>query len=272
MELLTILLSGLLAIVSPVGLVTDSVAENAIRSRLEKAEQLQVRIDNTPNYQILQGKVERVRVAGRGLWLTPDIRIDVLELESDPIELDVEELRQGEQESPRAYLQQPFQAGVRLVLREADIERALESPTVIARLQQLMSKVPGGAAQRYEFLNPEVDFLENNRLRFQVEAVEGDAQPLTIVLESELGIRNGNNIELVEPALVVNGQALPPQLVAGFAKSLSNRFSFRSLEDAGITTRLLQLEIDSQELKLAAFVRFEPLEGASAPTREGDVP
>jgi len=55
----TIILSGLLGLVSPVGSVIDRTAENAIRSRFEKVEQLQVRVDNAPSYQLLQGKVQR---------------------------------------------------------------------------------------------------------------------------------------------------------------------------------------------------------------------
>lgn len=65
MEFLTILLSALLGIVSPAGFVLDRVAETAIRNQLDSAEELSVRIDNTPSYRALQGRVDRVRIAGR---------------------------------------------------------------------------------------------------------------------------------------------------------------------------------------------------------------
>jgi hypothetical protein len=87
------LVSSLLALVSPVGLVVDQIALNAIRSQFEKVDQLQVRIDNAPSYQLLQGKVERVRIAGRGLQLK-QIRIAAIELETDPINLDPRSLGQ----------------------------------------------------------------------------------------------------------------------------------------------------------------------------------
>src|SRR4028118_813800 len=106
MEFFTILLSGLLAVLSPVNLVADKVTEGAIRARFNKVEQLKVRIDNAPNYQLIQGKVERVRIAGRGLWLTPDIRIGALEVETDPINVDLQSLRQSDNRSPRASLRQ----------------------------------------------------------------------------------------------------------------------------------------------------------------------
>ncbi|NER96885.1 MAG: LmeA family phospholipid-binding protein, partial [Symploca sp. SIO1B1] len=62
MELFTILFSGLISFISPLNSVGDIVIENALRSRLEKVEQLDVRIDNAPNHQIAKGKLQRLRI------------------------------------------------------------------------------------------------------------------------------------------------------------------------------------------------------------------
>lgn len=263
MEFITILLSGLLAVLSPVNLVADKVVESNLRSRLNKVEQLKVRIDNAPNYQLVQGKVDRVRIAGRGLWLTPDIRIGALEVETDPINVNLQSLRQSGQ-SPRSSLRQPVQAGLRLVLAQEDINKALQSPAVAARLRLIGSRVLGGSPERYEFLNPRVDLLGNNRLRFQVEVQEKEAQPLAIMVESGLGITAGHSLQLIEPAVSVNGRALSPQLVAAFTRRLSDRFDLRTLEEAGITARLLQFKIDTSELEVAAFVRVDSSNRTSA--------
>ncbi|HEY9637812.1 MAG TPA: DUF2993 domain-containing protein [Coleofasciculaceae cyanobacterium] len=268
MELLTILLSGLLTLVSPVGLVIDKVVENNLRSRLNKVEQLQVRVDNAPSYQIVQGKVERVRIAGRGLWLTPDIRIGALEVETDPINVDLQRLRQGGQKSPRASIRQPMQAGVRLLLTQADINKALQSPAVAARLRLIGSRVLGGSPERYEFVNPRVEFLSNKRLRFQVDLLEKDAQPLAFSLESGLGITAGRRLQLIEPMVVINGKALSPQLVSGLTGAINNRFDLRTLEETGILARLLKLDINSGELEVAAFVRVDASNQASAPSTQ----
>ncbi len=131
MEFLTILLSGLLALVSPVGLIVDRVAENAIRSQFKKVDQLQVRVDNAPSYQLLQGKVERVQIAARGLQLQKDIRIAALDVETDSINLEPRSLGQ------KLKLNQPIQAGVRLVLSQTDINQALKSPALTAKLRNL---------------------------------------------------------------------------------------------------------------------------------------
>jgi hypothetical protein len=264
MEFLTIFLSGLLALVAPVGFVADRVIENALRSRFENIEQLQVRVDNAPSYQLLQGKVERVRVAGRGVHLTPDLRLAVLELETDPINLDLQSLRQGRQQSATAAFRQPIQAGVRLVLTQEDINQAIQSPTIAARLKQVTSRIISVPEERFELRNSQVELLGDNRLRFQVQLVQDNAEPVSLNLESGIGIVSGRSIQLIEPVASVNGTALPPQLVAGFAAGAGNRFNLRSLEEAGIAARILDLDITDNQLEIAAFVRADAARASTA--------
>lgn len=258
MELITILLSGLLGALSPTGLILDSVAENAIRARFESVEQLQVRVDNAPSYQLLQGKVERVRIAGRGLSPRPGLRIAALELETDPLEFEPSSLRQG-----NPILEQPVQAGVRLVLEPEDINQLLRSPAVAERLQNiglsLLGTSPDQAARRYEAVNPRVEFLEGDRLRFQVELQEqGTTDQLPIQVETGLAIVLGRRLQLVEPVVEVNGNPIPAFIVQGVAEGVSQRFDLRNFEDAGVTARLLKLDIESNQLEIAGFVRLEP--------------
>jgi hypothetical protein len=260
MEFLTILLSGLLGLVSPVGSVIDRTAENAIRSRFEKAEQLQVRVDNAPSYQLLQGKVQRVRIAGRSLQLKrQDLSIAALELETDPIDLDPRSLGQRQ---PK--LKRPFQVGVRLVLTQEHINQALQSPQLTEELRNLniseLSKLTDNSGQSYDFVNPRVELLENNRLRFQVNLQEHgkNVKLLVITMESGLGIVAGRQIQLIEPAISVNGEAVSNQFVSAIATNLSQELDLSNLEVYGLQTRLLKLKVRQDELEIAAFLRVEP--------------
>ena len=163
MEVLTFLVSGLISLVSPTGVIVDRVAESQIRKQLVSAEQLQVRIDNAPSHQLIQGRVDRVRVAGRGLFPLKEFRIDTLELDTDPIFFNLRTRK----------LQRPLQAAARIVLTEKDINQALQSPTVTKRLRNLgirfLQRREAQAAERYDFLNLNVTFLPQNRIRVQGE-------------------------------------------------------------------------------------------------------
>jgi hypothetical protein len=256
MEFFTVLLSGLLGILAPAGLIIDSVAENAIRDQLEDVEQLEVRVDNAPSYQILQGKVQRVRIAGRGLFPIAGVRVDTVELETDAIALDLDNLQEG-----RSALEQPLQAGLRLVLKQADLNQALQSPEITEQLRDLSLNLIGRSGaeqlQRYDFIDPQIELL-GDRLRVQVILREqGTQQDLHIIAELGLAAVSAQRLQIIEPTVSVNGEPIPPQLIQPLIDGLNQQLDFANLETFGITVRLLQLEINPDALSLAAFIRVE---------------
>jgi len=258
MEFLTILLSGLLGLVSPVGVAVDRTAENAIRSQFASCGELQVRVDNAPSYQLLQGKVERVRIAGRSLQLKKqNIRIAVLELESDRIEIKPRSLTRKPQ------LKKPLQAGMRLVLTEEDINQALLSPQLRARLQKLNINLKYFANTRvntvYNLAKPQVQFLPNNRLQIQVELHEkGKSKPLLIKAESGVSIVSGRQIQLVNLVAEVDKVEAPPKLINVILNNINKRLDLRNLEGGGLQARILKLKIRQGEVEMAAFLRIDP--------------
>jgi hypothetical protein len=257
MEFLTILLSTLLGLIAPVGVVIDRVAESAIRSQFAKVGQLQVRVDNSPSYQVLKGKVKRVRIAGRSLQLKrQDVQIALFEMETDAIELDVSSLQHR-----HTKLRRPLQAGVHLVLNQEDVNKLLQSPQFLNRLQKLRigSVVsPNTTSPGYNLLNPQVTFLNNNRLLIQVELQEGKSKPLLIRVNTGLSIVSGRYISLLNPAVVVNGQQVPTQFVNVVLNNLNKQLDLGNLEGDGLQVRILKLEMEPKRLEIAAFLRIDP--------------
>lgn len=251
MEFVTLLLSALLGILSPVGLVADEVAETTIRNQLDHAEELIVRIDNTPSYQIVQGKVDRVRIAGRGLYPLEGFRIAVLELESDPIAL-VPNLSNLE-------LKEPLQVAVKLVVTETDINQALRSDRITDALTDLNLDFAGGnAAEPYDVVNPKFEFLDADRLRLQatLQGQQTEAQT-QVVAEFGLDVRAGQQFNLIDPVASLGDQPIEPQFLNLVVQNLSQQ-AFDRLEASGVTARVLQLQITNHQLTLASFIRVEP--------------
>ncbi|MUL35190.1 DUF2993 domain-containing protein [Gloeocapsopsis dulcis] len=254
MELLTILLSGLLGLLSPVGGVVERIAENTIRSQFQQVEQLRVRVDNVPTHQLLQGKIQRIRIAGRSLQLKQNMTIAVLEVETDKVDFDTDSLNR------RFQLQHPLQAGVRVVLTEQDVNQALQSDAITSRLLNLTVGELGrrtGQIQQFNFSQPKIQFLANQRLRFQVELTQDNVEPLQITIESGLGIVSGRQLQLIAPIAWVNQEQVPEQILNAIATNFSQQFDLRSLQSTGIQARILQLNISPQKLEVAAFVRVE---------------
>ena len=258
MEFFTVLLSSLLGILSPAGLVIDSVAEDAIRNQLDAVEELEVRVDNAPSYQLLQGKVQQIRIAGRGIFPVPDVRIDTVELETDAIAIDLESLQDGQ-----FALEQPLQAGIRVVLNRTDLNQALRSPEIAEQLRDLSFNLISGSedaeSQRYDIVDPQVEFLESDRLQFQVILREqGTRQDLHITAELGLKAISAQQIQIVDPSISANGEPIPQPLIEPLINGINQQLDLSNLETSGITVRLLQLEINPDALHLAAFVRIQP--------------
>jgi hypothetical protein len=254
MEWIVGVLTGILALVSPVGVVSDRLVENSLRDRLEAAESLEVRIDTVPTHQLLQGRVDRVRIAGRGLYPFPDTRIALLDLETDAIDLRTGPLRRG-----RVALQEPLQAVVHVVLLEADVQRALQSEVVVQQLQDWARTLVGNGLEAYDLVNPQVQFLGDRRLRLAVDLQDRAAVEEAIALEMELGLEaEGSRVQIQDPLLLLDGEPLPPELVNPLVQGLNQSLNWRALDDQGIAIRILHWQLDEEALAMVTFVRVDP--------------
>lgn len=152
---------------------------------------------------------------------------------------------------------------MRLVLTEQDINQALKSPKLTERLRKLginlVNKSSNDALESYTLVNPKVKFLENNRLRLQVELQGKDnVQPLTIIVEFGLAVVKGRQIQLVKPLVSVNGEEAPNEIVSAIATNFSQQLDLDNLQQYGVQARLLKLNISQDEFEIAAFLRIEP--------------
>ena len=269
MEFISFLLSGLLGLITPAGVVIDTAAEDAIRSQLGNTEKLQVRVDNAPTHQLLQGKINKIRIAARGLQLKQlDLRIDTLELETDEINFLPKSIQTG-----KLKLTKPFQTGIRLVFTQADINKLLQSSDILAFLPKLEVDSQNflDVDAVYKFANPKFNILGNNRSQFQIELrSEKGGKPLLIKIETKININKGRQITINETVVTVNEEQVAPQFVEGIVKNLNQRLDLRNLEGDGLLIRILKLNIRPSKLEIAAFVQIKPsstlVENSSSPS------
>lgn len=254
------LVSALLALVSPVGIVVDQVVADNFRSRLHRVEQLQVRIDKAPNYQVAQGQIDRLRLASRGAWLVPELRLDTLELETDPINLDLSRLSgnlSGADNSqsllPPGLLRTPLRAGIRVVVTETDIQQALQSPRVQGVIKEIASGFLGREAATIE-ISPQISFLPENRFQLQLDLQTPNNPPIKLELISGITVLDGSQFNLESPVLRINDTPLPSSIVMGISRVFLDRFDLKTLEAKGITLRFLQFQINPDQAEIAAFI------------------
>jgi hypothetical protein len=261
MELVSIILSGLFSIFAIGGFAIDKNIEANLRSQLEQVEQLQVRVDNAPVHQVIGGKINKMRIAGKGVWFTKEVRIESLAVETDPIDVNLPTLKEDLQAIQSKPLPKPIQAAVKLVFNERDINQALRSPVTLDRIQRITSstldRVGGSLGKDYQILTPQVKFLANNRLGMTVVLKDRKSgEQLNVELESGVQVLGGKKFQLVDPIGKVNGTEVPPFILSSLTSNLSERINLDFLSERGLTARILQLQVKPQQLEIAAFVRL----------------
>jgi hypothetical protein len=280
MEILTIALAGLLGIGSSGGIVLDKIAQGKLASQVISVEQQAVRIDNQPNYQVAQGKIARVRIASRGVRLKPGFRIASLDVETDPLAVKLSQLKFTNLESLRESLVTPASGVVKLVLTEQDLNQALQSPEIQEGLQKnlnrLIASQAGSTNISYQLSALQLKLRPKNRLQVSFKLSRPRAKPnrepnspavtsrekkssreLAISLELTLKVVDGKALRLLDPQGIVNGRPMSSRLLKGFATGIGDRLNLKTLEADGILARILQLEINEDDLQLIGFARLE---------------
>ncbi|NEQ46200.1 MAG: DUF2993 domain-containing protein [Leptolyngbya sp. SIOISBB] len=257
MEWITIILSSLFTLISPVGIVADQVAEGVIRDRLYQADLVDVRIDNTPNFRLVGGRVDRVRFAGRGISPIPEFRIDILDVETDPIDIDLPALQDG-----KFALDEPIQAATHIVLKTEDINTLLRSPRIQELLNTLEFNLPGASDRernRYRLSNPQIAFLPGNRIQITVDLADRVLQEeVEALVETGIQVIDGHQLVLLEPTIVIDGQSVPQQLINAFTEGIDELLTLKQFDDWAIVARVLQFNLQPETLNLVVYVRVDP--------------
>jgi LmeA-like phospholipid-binding len=280
MEILTIVLAGLLGIGSSGGIVLDKIAQGKIRSQVISVEQQAVRIDNQPNYRAAEGKLARVRIASRGVRIKPGIRIASVDLETDPLAVKLAKLKLSNIDRLRESLTVPAAGAVKVVLTEKDLNQALQSTEIQAQLQNTLNRLivsrAGSTNISYQLADIQLKLRPKNRLQVSFKLsrptknlnLESNATPgtyqtknpsreLAISLKLTLKVINGKKVRILNPQGTVNGRPMSSRLLNGFATGISDRLNLNTLSEDGILARILQLEINEDNLQLISFVRLE---------------
>ena len=288
MEILTIILAGIMSLGSSGGIILDKIAQAKISSQVISIEQQAVRIDNQPNYNVARGKLARVRIASRGVLIEPGVRIAILDLETDPLSVEPSKLKLSSIDSLRESLNAPATGAAKIVIDEADLNQALQSPEIQKRLQdnlnRLIVRKAGSSNISYNLTDVRLELRPQNRIqvsfkldrprpnlssasesgRMGTSRTNNRSRELAISLELTFKVIDGQMIRLVDPQGTVNGSPMSSRLLNGFATGISDRLNLNILEEDGILARILQLEINEDNLQLVGFVRLETKQSESS--------
>jgi hypothetical protein len=230
----------------------SKVVEAGIANQLDAVEQMEVDVRTDP-LKLVQGKVDSVSIAGEGMVTNQNLRLESVEITTGTVAVNPLSAVLG-----KVDLTKPTDAEARIVLTEADINRALRSDYLREKMQ-------------------------NMELRVQ-------AQPVTIdIQQAELRLPNSSQIALTAsifvqetgetkhlsavaiPSIQDDGQRIALEISSAEAKGLSLEFAtalfkkilelldLRNFDMPGVSLRLKQLSVEEGRLLLQALTKVKQI-------------
>ncbi|UZQ53275.1 DUF2993 domain-containing protein [Trichothermofontia sichuanensis B231] len=184
----------------------SQVVTRAIAALFRRTEHLEATVRVEPMAKLLQGSVDGFELLGKGMLMYNGLRIEAMELYLEAVAIDFGGILRGQ-----VHLRQPTQATMRVVLTEADLTTAFNTPFVVEKLQRLQYE---GKPLYFRETVMTIDG-ETKSLRLQTQIQVGNAdQPLAVDLTTQLAIEARRKLQFVEveyrgePAAIALGQAL----------------------------------------------------------------
>lgn len=229
-------------------------AERRISEKLDGAEKIEIDVQ-TDLLKIVQGQADGVSVAGLGLVIQEDIRIQEIKLQTDSININPFSALFGQIE-----LNEPVNAIARIILTEVDINRTLASDFVRSQMQDFDLDVDGKIVS-FEVKKIEV-FLPGDgkiecRGRVLLKEME-NTRPLAYT--GLLRPRSHSKPAMLESFNCTEGEGISIELVTALmqkAKELMNIPYFK-WEDMVFNIKDIKVEIGSLILLVETQVKQIP--------------
>lgn len=175
-----------------------------IRSEVESVDNLQVQISGS-DAAIMGGTIEKATVSGENLRYQ-GFHVSRVKLDGEGIQLNVNEVVQG---GGDLKLLAPVPVRVRMQLTEADLNQTLRTPLVQSQLAQANVRLPiGGQSVPFQINDPSVE-VEADLLRIGANVLVPGGGPVPVTLTTGLEARNGNELILIEPQWISQGETIP---------------------------------------------------------------
>lgn len=231
----------------------NKAAEIGLSSQLDEVENLDVNIKTDP-LKLLQGEVESVNIAGEGLVMQKDLRMEVMEMQVNSVAINPLSAAFGKIE-----LTKPTAGKARVVLTEADINRAFNSKYVREQIQSqkinINTQLHAIAPQKVEFRLPGEGKVALNASILLIENGETYQVAFTAVPRVNA---NGTTVTL-ENVTYGEGEEISPELTTALIAQTSEILNLSNFDLEGMSLRVQQLEVDTGKLTLQAEADVEQI-------------
>ena len=224
----------------------NKIAKLALSSQLEAADRLDVNINTAPE-KLANGELESLAIEGEGLVIETDLRVQVLEIEMNTISVKPLKALTGKIE-----LTQATEGTARVVLTETDLNRALNSAELRAKInvldtylstEQVTLTVPRKKCQFREDGSVAVEALVELQPSGKTKEVAFTATPK---------VAPGDRSVLLEDIQYEPGKEMSEELTQAFQDKAEKMLNLRNFEKQGLALRINQLTVEAGKITLLA--------------------
>ncbi|MBD2438374.1 DUF2993 domain-containing protein [Nostoc sp. FACHB-110] len=234
----------------------NKAAEIGVTSQLDEVENLDIDIQTDP-LKLVQGQVDSVKIAGEGLVIQQDLRMDKIEMQMGNVAINPLSVAFGKIE-----LTKPTQASAKVVLTESDINLAFNSDYVRSQLQHQSVHI-NGKTTNIEPQDIEFRLLENQKIGLNagIKLKEtGETQQIAFTAIPKVNA-NGQSVSL-ENVEYGEGEEISPELTKALVDQTSEILNLSNFDLEGMSLRVKQLEVAPGKLTLQAEAYVEQIPSA----------
>jgi hypothetical protein len=227
----------------------SKIAEVGIASQLDEVENLEVNVQADP-LKAISGAVDRVTIAGEGLVMKQDLRVEKMQLNTSSIAINPLSAALGKIE-----ITQSTDADLQVILTEADLNRAFNSEFIREKMQDLTIDLEGQsqavAPQSIELTLPGEGKLA---IAAELRSLKSDeVQKIAFSSIPQLAAQ-GERIELQH---IEDLEGNSPEVSAALVQQAQELLDLRNFALDGMSLRLTALEVHPGRMKFRAAATID---------------
>ncbi len=219
-------------------------AEQRVSEKLDASEQIDINVD-TDVVKIVQGKAEKVSVAGQGLVIQENIRVQEIKLQTDNISINPLSAIFGQIE-----LNEPVNAVARIVLTKTDINLALTSDLIRSLVANFPLNVDGEIIS-FEPQHTDIFLPGDGKIGFNATGLlksEENTRLLGVTLT--FIPRTNSQPILLSSVTCTEGEGISVELISAFMQKVKELANLPFLKWEDIAFRIINMEVEQESITL----------------------
>ena len=232
----------------------NKIAEVALSTQLDEVERLEVQVKTDPG-KLAQGELESITINGDGLVMHDDLRMENMEMQISAIAVNPLQALMG-----NIKLTQPAEGKARVVLTEADINRAFNSEFIRSKLQNIELNVEGKKAviepQQIKIQIPDsgkIEFFADTLLTNEIGATKQMSFIATIL------VKTSKQSLLLESFSCTPNQGISLELAIAVLQKIKELLNLPYLELDGMALRVQDVDVEKGKLTLHSEARVKQI-------------